>query len=137
MLRVLLTFVLLSWGALMSAQEDMGRVTAIEDTITAQINAFKADDFETAFSFAAPNIQGIFGNSERFGMMVRQGYPMVWRPEDVRYLELRKIAGALWQRVQVTDARGEVHFLDYRMVEADNGWKISGVQILKPPAANV
>ena len=32
----------------------------IEGVISNQLEAFKADDFEQAFTFAAPNIQGIF-----------------------------------------------------------------------------
>ena len=65
----------------------------IEATISAQIEAFKADDFEQAFTYASPNIRDIFGSSDNFGLMVRRGYPEVWRPAEVRYLELREIQG--------------------------------------------
>ncbi len=102
----------------------------IEANIAAQIQAFKADDFATAFTFASPNIQRLFGTPENFGVMVRRGYPMVWRPADVRFLELREVAGALWQKVMITDGNGRVHILDYQMVQQDNGWKINGVQLL-------
>lgn len=102
----------------------------IEANIAAQIQAFKADDFATAFTFASPNIQQLFGTPENFGVMVRRGYPMVWRPADVRFLELREVAGALWQKVMITDGDGRVHILDYQMVQQDSGWKINGVQLL-------
>nr|WP_237072707.1 DUF4864 domain-containing protein [Pseudaestuariivita rosea] len=105
----------------------------IQATIDNQIAAFRADDFETAFTYASPGIQQIFRTPENFGTMVRQGYPMVWRPEDVRFLELREVAGNLWQRVQVTDAAGRVHTLDYQMIQTDEGWKINGVQLLQTP----
>ncbi|RBW52351.1 DUF4864 domain-containing protein [Ruegeria sp. A3M17] len=109
----------------------------IEANITAQIQAFKADDFATAYTFASPNIQSFFGTPENFGAMVRNGYPMVWRPADVRFLELREVAGALWQKVMITDSNGQVHVLDYQMVQQENGWKINGVQLLgnSDPAA--
>lgn len=109
----------------------------IEANITAQIQAFKADDFSTAFTFASPNIQRLFGTPENFGVMVRRGYPMVWRPADVRFLELREVAGALWQKVMITDSDGRVHILDYQMVQQGSGWKINGVQLLgnSDPAA--
>ncbi|WP_170332236.1 DUF4864 domain-containing protein [Ruegeria arenilitoris] len=109
----------------------------IEANITAQIQAFKADDFSTAFTFASPNIQRLFGTPENFGVMVRRGYPMVWRPADVRFLELREVAGALWQKVMITDSDGRVHILDYQMVQQESGWKINGVQLLgnSDPAA--
>ncbi len=102
----------------------------IEANIAAQIQAFKADDFATAFTFASPNIQRLFGNPDNFGAMVRNGYPMVWRPSDVRFLELREVAGALWQKVMITDDDGAVHILDYQMIQQENGWKINGVQLL-------
>ncbi len=102
----------------------------IEANIAAQIQAFKADDFATAFTFASPNIQRLFRDPENFGAMVRQGYPMVWRPADVRFLELREVAGNLWQKVMITDGDGRVHILDYQMIQQENGWKINGVQLL-------
>ena len=55
-----------------------------------EFTPFLQDDFATAFTFASPNIQGIFGTHQNFGQMVRSGYPMVWRPADVQYIELRE-----------------------------------------------
>ncbi len=103
----------------------------IEANIQAQIRAFQTDDFVTAFTFASPSIQSLFRTPENFGAMVRNGYPMVWRPADVRFLELRQIGGFWWQKVMVVDADGRVHFLDYQMVQLKDGWKINGVQLLQ------
>ena len=134
MRRLLLSFVLSVLTALsVSAQE--ARNPAIETIIQQQFDAFRADDVGTAFSFASPNIQGLFGSPENFGMMVRNSYPMVWRPAEVRYLELREVAGNLWQRVMVTDQAGRAHVLDYQMVQTADGWQINGVQLL--PQAGV
>lgn len=105
----------------------------IETTIRGQMDAFQADDFATAFTFASPNIKMLFGTSDRFGQMVRNGYPMVWRPGEVRFLELRDIDGALWQKVMIRDRAGEFHVLDYQMINGPEGWQINGVQILRQP----
>lgn len=102
----------------------------IERTIRSQVDAFLADDFSTAFSFASPTIKGIFGTAENFGAMVRQGYPMVYRPADVQMLDQREVAGRRYQRVMVTDRAGRTHILDYKMIETPDGWQIDGVQIL-------
>ncbi|WP_282152404.1 DUF4864 domain-containing protein [Ruegeria atlantica] len=133
-MRRLLLAVSLSAGLATGA---FAQSAEIEANIAAQIQAFKADDFATAFTFASPNIQSFFGTPENFGTMVRNGYPMVWRPADVRFLELREVAGALWQKVMITDGNGQVHVLDYQMVQQENGWKINGVQLLgnSDPAA--
>ncbi|UWQ57835.1 DUF4864 domain-containing protein [Leisingera caerulea] len=109
-------------------------VTAV---IGSQFEAFLNNDAETAFTYASPNIRRIFGTPDRFGQMVRQGYPMVWRPAEVRYLDLREVAGNLWQRVMITDQNGTVHLLDYQMVKLESGWKINAVQILKGQADSV
>lgn len=102
----------------------------IAATIDAQMQAFIARDADKAFSYASPMIQGMFGTPDNFAAMVQQGYPMVWTPESTKMLELRTIAGALWQRVYVTDAQGKGWFLDYQMIETPDGWKINGVQVL-------
>ena len=103
---------------------------SIEGTIRAQIDAFLADDFPRAFTYASPMIQGIFGTPENFGAMVRQGYPMVYHPTDVRMMELRDVAGNTWQRIMVTDQAGATHMLDYQMIRVGQGWQINGVQLL-------
>ena len=107
----------------------------IQSTIQSQLDAFKAEDFARAFTYASPKIKGIFGSPENFGAMVEQGYPMVAQPSAVQMLELREVAGNLWQRVMITDMQGRTHLLDYQMVETAEGWQINGVQLL--PEAGV
>ena len=106
---------------------------AIEGTIQHQFDAFIAGDVATAFSFAAPNIQGIFGTAENFGLMVQQGYPMVWRPSSVKYLDLRQGPGGTFQKLAITDQAGALHVLEYQMIPDGDGWVIGGVQILQEP----
>lgn len=131
LIAVLLSVCLLVSGAM--AQEQLPAEPGIEGTIQSQIDAFKADDFVTAFTFASPGIQGIFRSPENFGRMVRQGYPMVWRPSELRFLELRSIDGRLWQKVLVRDQAGSLHILDYQMISVDGEWQINGVQLLRAP----
>ncbi|CRL13005.1 DUF4864 domain-containing protein [Phaeobacter italicus] len=119
----------LAFPAVGRSQETSGQ-GAITGVIASQIDAFLRQDVDAAFEFASPNIRGLFGSSERFGAMVQSGYPMVWQPQEVRYLALRNVAGRLWQRVMITDAEGRVHLLDYQMVETGKGWKINAVQLL-------
>ena len=118
-----------------TALADEPRNLTIEGVIQNQITALQADDFGTAFTFASPNIKGMFGTPENFGAMVAQGYPMVYRPDAVRMMELRRVAGNLWQRVMITDQTGKTHLLDYMMIETPDGWQINAVQLL--PQAGV
>ena len=48
--------------------------SAIREAIQGQVDAFRRDDGEGAFGFASPSIRGMFGTSEIFMDMVRQGY---------------------------------------------------------------
>jgi Domain of unknown function (DUF4864) len=105
----------------------------IRNTIQSQIEAFQADDFVRAFTYASPTIKQMFGTPENFGAMVKQGYPMVYRPAEVQMQDLREIAGNLWQRVRVTDQAGAGWYLDYMMVETAEGWQINAVQLLPAP----
>ena len=123
-LRLIAAAVLAAWPAL--AQEE-----PIQSTINAQIEAFRASDFETAFTYASPSIKQIFRTPGNFGSMVVTGYPMVVNPAMVEMQDLRTVAGALWQRVRVTDQKGQAFLLDYQMIEGPDGWVINAVQLQK------
>ncbi len=107
----------------------------IQQTIQSQLDAMAADDFPRAYTYASPTIKNLFGPVENFEAMVKKGYPMVWQHQAVKMLELRTVAGNLWQRVMVTDMQGRTYLLDYMMVETPEGWQINAVQLL--PQAGV
>ena len=127
MLRIFLVCLgLFFMAAPSNAQED-----PIQNTIRAQIEAFQVDDFARAFTFASPTIQQMFVTPDNFGQMVREGYPMVWHPAQVQMMDLRSVAGSLWQRVRITDLKGQSYLMDYQMVEGPDGWRINAVQMQK------
>lgn len=123
----------LSMTGTLWAQEVVSPDPAIETTIQSQIDAFLQQDVGTAFTFAAPNIRNIFRTAENFGTMVRQGYPMVWQPDNVAFGDLREFRGVMYQTVFVTDRAGQVHSLEYQMQRVDGAWKIAGVRFLQAP----
>ncbi len=125
--------VALAMAAPVTGLADEPRNPAIESVIQKQLDAFVADDVETAFSFASPGIQGLFGSPQNFGNMVKSGYPMVWRPGSVSFGALRTVSGALWQTVIVTDQAGAIHALDYQMDADGSGWEIDGVMFQRAP----
>ncbi len=129
MKHVLLALVIvLSFGR--EAQAQQGAAVEIEAVISQQMDAFQGDDFGRAFDFAADNIRRMFGTPENFGEMVKRGYPMVHRSEDVRFGNLRQDGDALWQRVLVRDGAGVLFVLDYLMVPTVAGWRIAAVQMI-------
>lgn len=130
MKNLLAAFLVIFAGAAF-AQEP--RIPDIENTIQSQIDAFIADDFATAFTFASPNIKRLFGSSANFGSMVARGYPMVHRPSKIEFLELRRQGPFLFQKVMLRDANGIPHFMEYNMIRSGNGWQIDGVELLRAP----
>ncbi|PVA11892.1 DUF4864 domain-containing protein [Pelagivirga sediminicola] len=118
-------------AALAFAPQLRAQEAPIRAVIAAQIKAFEADDFEAAFADASPTIQRMFVTPQNFGAMVKGGYPMVWRPDDLKFLALEKRGGLLWQDVLVRDLKGALHILEYQMQQDGGGWKINGVRIRK------
>lgn len=78
----------------------------VRAVIQAQLDAFAVDDAERAFAHASPALRQQFGQAERFLAMVRQHYPVVYRPAAVRFLKAVRVDGELTQGVLFTDAKG-------------------------------
>jgi hypothetical protein len=117
---------------LVQAQDSAARAV-----IADQIAAFQADDVTRAYDLASPFIQGKFQNPEIFGRMVREGYPMVWRPSEVTFLEAHEVGGRLWQDVFLRDAAGRGFIAEYEMIEIEGTLRINGVRIREAPETNV
>ena len=121
----------LSLGLLLGSVEKGDAQDAdIRSVITEQLMAFQADDFARAFTYASPMIKGIFQSPERFGEMVRNGYPMVWRPADVKFGTIKDQSGRLVQIVYLTDEFGRLFEAQYEMIQNDGTWEINGVRIV-------
>lgn len=136
-MRLFLT-VLSLWlfvGLSVPAQET--RETSAQSVIRAQIDAFLQDDFVTAFAYASPNIRRIFVTPQVFGEMVTNGYPMVHRPADLRFVGQTMRGDTLVQRVMITDDAGTLHMLEYDMIELDGAPRIDGVRLLRAGQAGV
>lgn len=134
MLRSMLAVFFLSLAALVAqAQEVLAPNPEIEATIAGQFDAFRAEDVAEAWRYASPTIQQLFGTPENFGRMVQQGYPMVWAPGAVAFIDLQSFGGVVVQRVEVIDGAGNAHYLGYQMIETEGGWRINGVRILPAP----
>jgi hypothetical protein len=125
-------------GQEMQPANDVGTADrgAIRAVIGDQMAAFKRDDADAAFGFAAPNIQDMFGTPEHFLAMVRQGYQPVYRPSDVRFGELVRIDGGLAQLVHVVGPDGVPQLAVYLVERQPDGrWRITGCVLTAEPGA--
>lgn len=109
----------------------------IEGVIGGQLQAFNDRDVDAAWQYASPMIKGMFRTPENFGMMVQNGYPMVWDNADAQFLERREFPQGVMQEVLVRGPDGTLWVLDYQMVQTANGWQINGVSIVPAPDVGV
>lgn len=107
---------------------------AIRAVIERQLQAFLRDDGTAAFSYATPNIQGIFQSPENFMSMVKNGYQPVYRPQAVTFRDIIDLNGAPAQRVLVVGPDGVPVIAVYPMQRMPDGsWLINGCFLLAYP----
>jgi len=117
------------------AQDSDAHSREVRAIIEAQLAAFQSDDGEKAFSYASPSIREMFGTAERFMAMVRDGYPVVYRPASVAFLVPEVVDADLIQRVRMTDRTGAAWLAVYHMQrQPDRSWRINGCVIRRDDA---
>ena len=113
-------------GALFA--DDKTRDAAITAVVSDQIDAFSKDDSERAFSHASPMIKAGIRNHERFIMMVKRSYGMIYRPSSHEMQEVKEMHGKVYQVVLFVDQDKQRFKIFYEMQKQDDGsWKINGV----------
>ena len=95
--------------------------------ISGQIDAFKKNDLKKAYTFAAPNIKAQFSSPEVFGLMVRKGYPVIWRPKSYKFAKFKSLGNRCIQRVLFQSYDGSLETYDYILEKNDDIWQIAGV----------
>jgi hypothetical protein len=126
---------LIGLAATAGAQADVSDAdrAAIRQVIQAQVDAFRRDDGDAAFGLASPAIQGMFGTSEIFMDMVRQGYQPVYRPRAFDFREIVELAGQPAQKVHVIGPDGRPVTAIYPMRQLPDGsWRIDGCFLQAP-----
>jgi hypothetical protein len=107
------------------------------EIIGAQIDAFRQQDFTTAFDFASAELRALFRTPENFGRMVAEGYPMVLDPAEVQYLRHGERQGYEVQHVLIRDRQGGVFLLEYLFLGEGPARRIAGVRILPESGVGV
>src|SRR5262249_50670492 len=125
MVARLLALLLLALSVVPTAAQDNALSeadrAAIRDVIGRQVEAFRRDDGDAAFGLASPNIQGMFGRSDIFMDMVRQGYQPVYRPRVFDFREIVDLHGQPAQKVHVVGPDGRPVTAVYPMTQLPDG----------------
>ena len=111
-------------------------IAEIRNMIIGQISAFRDDDAEKAFSFAAPEIRKIFRTPEMFLYMVRKSYRAVYRPQKYEFRTIRKIDGKVVQPVTILGPSGVTETALYIMaLQPDGTWRIGACIMAQEPGS--
>lgn len=121
-------------AALAENTPDPGSRTAIQATISQQLDAFRAGDGVTAESFASPSIRDRFPDPAGFMAMVRQAYGALVKPRSSHFGSLDQTPLGLVQKLSVVDSNGQTWTAAYVMTLVDGVWRISGCYMLKEDA---
>ena len=126
---VLAVVPLLAWSQPYLSGPD---AAAVREVIEAQLDAFRRDDAQRAFSYAAPGIRQMFGTAENFIQMVRTSYAVVYRPRTVQFERFEVVDDEVFQPVRMTDAQGQAWLALYAMERQPDGtWRINGCQLAR------
>jgi hypothetical protein len=130
-MRAFVLFTVLLIGFVQPARAD-DDVAAAQNVIRSQEQALARDDAATAWSYAAPEIHGLFPQAELFMSMVQRGYPPVYRHKSFEFGESRVADGKIAQGVHIVDANGEPWEALYTLErQPDGSLKIIGCQLIK------
>jgi hypothetical protein len=75
-------------------------------------------------------VREALGTAEAFMAMVREAYPVVYRPASVAFLQPDSKDGRVFQRVQMRDAAGEAWLATWSLQRAGKGWLITGCVVV-------
>jgi hypothetical protein len=120
-------FLMLLLRSLVFADDGRTVIMEVRDIISSQIDAFRKNDVKKAYTFAAPNIQSQYPNPEVFGFMVRNGYPVIWRPKSFKFTEFKDFGDRCIQRVLFQSYNGSLESYDYILEKNGDFWRIAGV----------
>lgn len=99
---------------------------AIERTVADQLEAFRADDYDRAYSIASAGLRrGV--DRQRFEAMIRRDYPVVARNTAFSFGDLVHDDDSASLDVTLTDATGQTVRYQYRLALEQDGWRVTGV----------
>ena len=125
---VLLLALIFHWATPAFADD----VSAAQNVIRAQEQAFSRDDAAAAYSHAAPEIRQIFPQADIFLQMVQQAYPPVYRHKSFEFGEAGGGGGRGAPRRPNDHANGETWEAMYMLEQQPDGsLKITGCSLLK------
>lgn len=110
-----------------AAAQPAADLRAATQTVMGQLEAFRRDDFDTAYTFASAMIRGLF-DRRAFEDMVRNGYPEIASSASALVSGSSALPnGGVLLDLRIRGADGNRVEAFYELVREDGGFKINGV----------
>jgi len=110
-----------------SAQPLDADAEAAGRVVMQQLEAFRRDDFSTAYTFASVTIRAMF-DPTHFEQMVRGGYPEIAHSASATIAGSRRgDAGEIYLLVRIVGDNGQAIAAVYELVSENGGWRINSV----------
>jgi len=133
MLRAALVLLLLAAPGLAQPAADE---KAAGELVLRQLEAFRRNDYDTAYGFASTEIKSLF-TRQSFERMVRTGYPEIADSTRARIAGASKEADRVYVVVKIRGTNGTHIEAVYEMVREAGAWKINGVVARTDPGEEV
>lgn len=101
------------------------------DPVMRQLEAFRREDYDTAYGFASSSIRELF-DRQAFEQMVKGGYPEIAQSASAHVTESRvEDDGHVYLRIKISGKNGKNIEALYDMIWEDGRFRINGV-VAKP-----
>lgn len=118
---------LLAGAALPAFGQEAQEGKAAAEVIMQQLEAFRREDYDTAYTFASEEIRALF-DRQAFERMVKSGYPEIARSTAALVGQTETTPdGHVYIRLRIRGSNGNTIEALYDMVWEDGRWRINGV----------
>lgn len=131
----------LCWTGGSLAQEsdaDANESAAIHAVVETQLQAFAADDAETAFDMASEETQALLGSPQALLGIVREWYPPLYRPKNMVFADAEVAGENAIQEVEITDSNGVVWLAVFLMsLDEHASWKVDSYHLVETESLEI
>ena len=125
-------------GASMAQDLRFDESAAIIAVVQAQLEAFAADDADTAFEMASDETKAVVGSPQALLGVVREWYPPLYRPHKAEFAPAEVMGSNALQEVTITDDNGLVWIAIFVMtLDDDESWKIDSYHLEQTTSMDV
>lgn len=129
----------MGWSTVGLAQDISGYESdAIHTVVQTQLEAFAADDAETAFDLTSDETQALLGSPQALLGIVREWYPPLYRPQKAVFSPAEVAGDHAIQEVVITDSNNVIWVAIFLMqLDEDSTWKVDSYHLVETTSVEI